>query len=261
MSDWNRGRSDGVEAPEVDQQDLEATRDEESSAGGTTRLTERVHIRLSPSEREAVEFLAGQAGLSIGRFLMEAVRRDFDRQSDQARSHATKLLARSRRRPRKKVGASAHEDRVGRFKCPFLQREHAAPLEACVRESARRMGVSELSSARHLTYFFESLAKRVAAGEAVRIPGFGVFGPWHSENSKGVDGCLPRFVASAPFRDYVQYETHPRDAQNGTLRAHSRRRRSRGSSVVDAMATIRLHLGSQNREAQRAFERWIELGL
>lgn len=261
MSDWNRRRRDGVEAPEVDQQDLEGTAGEECSADGTTRLTERVHIRLSPSEREAIEFLAGRAGLSIGRFLMEAIRRDHDRQADQARSHAAKLLARWRRRPKRKTKSSAPEDRAGRFRCPFLQREHAAPFEACVRESAERMGILELSSARHLTYFFESLAKRVAAGEVVRIPGFGVFGPWHSEKAKGVDGCLPRFVASAPFRDYVQYETHLRDAQNGTLRAHARRRRSRGSSVVDAMATIRLHLGSQNREAQRAFERWIELGL
>ena len=231
----------------------------------TVRLDDRVQFRVSPTEKWLLQFLAERAGTSVGRYVMDAVRSEGRPPVDRALAALEERAVREEALRRKRTRRPKHEptagDVVGQFRCPFLRREDARGFERVVARSAEKMGISELSAARFISFLLEEIAREVASGRVVRLPAFGIFGPWYSPEAKGVEGCLPRFVASTPFRDYVQWECHPRGNRNRELQAQRRRRRQRPSSVIDAMRTLRRHIGSQNREAQAAFERWIEMGL
>lgn len=240
-------------------QDPPAAQDEK----GDPHLGERITLRVTETEKWLLQYLADQQGLSIGRYVVAAARSAgrirVDRQCQAAHALIRQDEAR-RKRTKQWKGRPTLEDVVGRFRCPFLRRQHAEGFETVIAESAKRMGISELSAARFVSFFLESIATTIATGQVVRLPGFGVFGPWHSEKAKGVDGCVPRFVASEPLREFVQWECSARMNCNRELQAVRRRRRRRPSNVVHAMETFRRHLGSQNREAQAAFEKWIEMG-
>jgi len=242
--------------------------DDTDQPGDTTadpiaeRLTDRVHFRVTGTEKWLLGLLARQAGLSLGRYVMSIVRASGTNQMGQVRVLIEELKAqeaRDKRRRRRKVKTPpTREDVIGKFRCPFLRRNDAETFERVVRTSARRMGCTELSAARFTSFFLEEIGKEIAAGEVVRLPSFGVFGPWHSPKAKGTDGCLPRFVASPPLREFVQGECHPRSNRNTELQAQRRRRRSRRSSILDGMETLRRHIHKQNRDAQDCFEVWME---
>lgn len=226
------------------------------------RLNERVHFRVTEAEKWVLGQLARQAGLSVGRYVMSVVRTAGENHLGRMKALIEEIKAREtkarRRRKRKARKHLTREDILGKFRCPFLRREDAQGFERVIRRSARRMGCTELSAARYASFFLEEIARDMAAGEVIRLPSFGTFGPWHSPNAKGVDGCLPRFVASPPLREYVQWECHPRLNRNKELRAQSRRRRSRRSSVIAGLETFRRHIHRQNRDAQGNFEAWLE---
>ena len=226
------------------------------------RLKERVHFRVTETEKWLLGLLARQAGLSLGRFVMSIVRTSGKHQLGQVQALIEEIQVREakakRRRRRKFKTLPTRDEVIGRFRCPYFRREDAEPFERVVRTTARRMGCTELSAARFTTFFLEEIGKEIAAGEVVRLPSFGVFGPWYSPNAKGQDGCLPRFVASPPLREFVQGECHPRSNRNTELQAQRRRRRSRRSSVIDGMETLRRHIHKQNRDAQDCFEVWME---
>lgn len=227
----------------------------------SSSATSRINLRVTEQEHSTIRWLAETSGETITEFAMAAIRSEAERRCSSARSASTAFLRRTdRSRVRRKLDPTP-ENLKGRFRAPFLRRADAIGFERVIAQSARQMGISELSSARHTSYFLEALAECVAGGLVVRIPGVGAFGPWHSENASGIDGCIPRFVAGPPFREYVQAVCPARSNRNRELQALRRRRRGRRSSVVDAMQTLRLHIGSQNRNAQAAFERWIEQGL
>lgn len=226
-------------------------------------LNERVTFRVSGTEKWILKLLAEQDGLSVGRFVMKLARSAGRSRTDRLREALDTLReqeAARRKRTKRRNGPPTREDVIGRFRVPFLRREHAEDFESIISESARRMGVTELSAARFVSFLVEAIATRVASGKIARVPAFGTFGPWYSEKAKGVTGCLPRFVAAPPLRDFVQWECSARMNRNRELQAVRRRRRRRPSSVVTAMETLRLHIGAQNREAQAAFEKWIEMG-
>lgn len=230
---------------------------------GAPHLDDRITLRVTETEKWLLQHLARHEGLSVGRYVMATTRstgRMLMNRQCQAAAALIRLDEARRKRTKRWKRKPTLRDMVGRFRCPFLRREHAEGFEAVIADSAKRMGITELSAARFVSFFLESIATAIATGGVVRLPGFGVFGPWYSEKTKGVDGCVPRFVAAAPLREFVQWECSARMNRNRELQAVRRRRRRRRSSVVDAMETLRRHIGSQNQEAQAAFEKWIEMG-
>lgn len=226
-------------------------------------LSERITVRVTDTEKWVLQLLARQEGLSVGRYVMKLARAAGRSRTDRLREAVDALKEQEsarRRRRRHRAAPPTRNDVLGRFRSPFLRRDQAKDFEAVISISAQRMGISELSAARFVTFFLEAIATTIASGGIVRLPAFGMFGPWHSDRAKGVDGCLPRFVASEPLRNFVQWECPARLNRNHELQAQRRRRRRRPCSIQDAMETVRRHIGSQNREAQAAFEEWMALG-
>jgi len=242
----------------------ESSPDEPDRSSQSTHLGQRITVRLSDSEKWVVESFAKQAGLSVGRFIVAAVQIVAKSRIEQIKGviASSRRLERDRRRRRRATAASPEPSQIaGTFRCPFTRREDAEGFQRVISRSAKRMGISELSGARYVSFFLEEIAVAVTEGEIVRLPGFGAFGPWHSEKARGVDGNVPRFVAAQPFREHVQWNSMSSQNRNRELQALRRRRRARRSSVLDALETFRMHIRSQNRDAQAAFERWIELDL
>jgi len=86
------------------------------------------------------------------------------------------------------------------------------PLIRCVKNAASRMGVNEFFATNFMTYFLEQVVDEVVDGQAVYIPGFGVFVPGINHRSKfkkfakEVRFCVPKFAASSGFRVQVKEE-------------------------------------------------------
>lgn len=226
------------------------------------RLSERVHFRVTKAEKWVLDQLAKMSGLSLGRYIMSVVRAAGTRQVGNVKELVEKIRVyeeRERRRRRGKIKTPpSRAEMLGKFRCPFMRREDARGFERVIRRSARRMGCTELSAARYASFLCEEIAIAMSEGEIVRVPAFGSFGPHYTPRAKGVDGCLPRFVANPPLREFIQWECHPRLNRNRELQAQRRRRRSRRSSVIDGMETFRRHIYKQNRDAQDCFEVWME---
>ena len=239
---------------------------EQSTTSGDEDFVERkiehVHFRVTETEKWLLMLFAQQSGLSLGRYVMAVVKASGTSQMERVNALIAEVKANqtkeNKRRRRKFRSPPTLDEAMGKFRCPYFRREDAEPFERVIRTSARSMGCTELSAARFVSFFLEEIAKEIVAGEVVRLPSFGMFGPWHSPNAKGKDGCLPRFVASPPLRDFVQWESHPRSNRNTELQAQRRRRRSRRSSIIDGMETLRRHIHKQNRDAQDCFEAWME---
>lgn len=72
-------------------------------------------------------------------------------------------------------------------------------------DAARAAGVDDVTMLRHMSYFVEALADRVARGSIVTIPGFGKIAacylarPGHHAGKR----MRPKFVAHAGFRHQV----------------------------------------------------------
>jgi hypothetical protein len=122
-------------------------------------------------------------------------------------------------RPQKVRYVTDDEDGGSYVKIPFLPKaEDARPLKKAIQYAADKMHVSPYLVAELMTYFLEAVADRVSLGHVVRIPGFGVFGPWLWESKHdGKQSVYPRFVAARPFRLQVRSICDPPKAKNDVL--------------------------------------------
>ena len=227
-------------------------------------LDQRLHLRLTKSEKAMIELLASTARMSVSRLLVEAARIVGEARVRQSRARllndaVSKTGDHPKRRKRKK-GPPKRSELRREFRAPFMRAADGAAFERVVTTSAKRMGISPFSAARLLTFVIEETAKEVAAGEVVRFPAFMVIGPYFTPNARGIEGCLPRIQASVPFRDFVQQNCHSRDNKNRELQAHRRRRRARLTSVISAMEAFRHRVEKHDDEYLEAFERWREFG-
>ena len=107
-------------------------------------LNERVTFRASGAEKWLLQLLARQEGLSVGRFVMKLARSAGRSRTDRLREAVDAIReqeAARRKRTKRRKGKASRRDMLGRFRSPFLRREHAEDFEAIISESARRMGI------------------------------------------------------------------------------------------------------------------------
>jgi hypothetical protein len=121
-------------------------------------------------------------------------------------------------------GYAADPPRTGYVRIPFMAKAaDAMPLQRTIAYAADRTGLSPFEVAMVVTYLFEGIATEVGIGRVVRIPGFGVFGPWAYESKKdGSTAVQPRFYAARPFKLEVRAMCDPADAKNDALMAYLR---------------------------------------
>ena len=145
------------------------------------------------------------------------------------------------------------ESRPGYIHVPFMSKsEDAAPLRRVIASAADRAGTSDFMTISVMTYVWEAIAKEVGAGNVVRVPGWGIYGPyrWNPLNG-GEPVVYPRFVAARPFRQEVRELCPPELARNDALRifqrSHHPGSRPRGSQslTMTTMEAWRSHIDSQ----------------
>jgi hypothetical protein len=137
---------------------------------------------------------------------------------------APKLVRRPRPATAPVPAAGAPDTPCGYVRIPFMAKAaDARPLQRTIRYAADRMGLSPFEAAMLATHLFEGIATEVGLGRVVRIPGFGVFGPWAYESKKDVTTAVqPRFYAARPFRLEVRNLCDPADAKNDALMRYQR---------------------------------------
>lgn len=89
---------------------------------------------------------------------------------------------------------------------PFFSNvEQARPLQRSVGFAASQVGVTHFTGTLFVTHLLEAIVDEVANGRIVRVPGFGIFGPylWTSRDT-GEQAAFPRFVAARGFRQHVR---------------------------------------------------------
>jgi hypothetical protein len=124
-------------------------------------------------------------------------------------------------------GSRYEADRpTGYITIPFMPKhEDAAPLKRVVARAADRANASQFTTIALMTFVWEAIASEVSSGNVVRIPGWGIYGPWRW-NPKGDDPrdavVYPRFVAARPFRQEVRGMCPPELAKNDVLRNFQR---------------------------------------
>jgi hypothetical protein len=117
--------------------------------------------------------------------------------------------------------------------------------------TAQRTGRSEYQIAVIMTFFLEHLALIVACGRCVRIPGFGVFGPWTANYEDRDPTVSPRFVPARPWRQHVKSICPPTEGKNHELHTYRRshhpssRKSRKQSSTGDVMKRLRESFVSQ----------------
>ena len=227
------------------------------------RLDHAVSIRLSESEKELISFLARQAGLSVGRYIVLACRslgreqvKPLQELVQNLQSRARHDLQRVKRRRRNREACQRKALRP--FKAPFLQRVHARSFERVVAYIAEKMHASEFSVARALSFFAEAVGDEVARGRVFRFPGFFILAAWRTE--RGVPEVVPRFQASPPLKLHVLFNCPLGQAKNSVLQAHRRRRRDRISLLPQAMEAFRVRVEAQDRSVLEGLEGWREFG-
>jgi len=210
-------------------------------------LDTTVSFRLTEVEKQLLTFFARAAELSVGRFLVGLMKAHGEATIDIIRQHTKEAAAllpalrdhRVRRRPREpKLAALKRGLRI-----PYLQEEHAAPFLRAVKHAAEQAGCEPHIIAWVTSHLVEAIAKEVASGEVVRIPGFMVVGPWRREG-QGI--CVPRFQASQPFCDYLLTDGC-REGANRKLQAHRRRRRKNLMNLPKAQKEFRVRVEAQSR--------------
>jgi hypothetical protein len=107
---------------------------------------------------------------------------------------------------------------------PFLSKsEQAVPLQSAIGYAASKMSLSHYRVAILITYFLDEIARQVGLGRILRIPGFGIFGPWcWTEKKTQRKVAYPRFVASRAFRRQVSMCCDHRRTKNKELAAYQR---------------------------------------
>lgn len=138
---------------------------------------------------------------------------------------------------------------------PFISKaEQALPLKRVLAYAAGKMAMDQFRTAELMTYMLEGIADQVASGHVVRVPGFGIWGPWLWESDDGTRSMYPRFVPARPFRLQVRSTCDPARAQNKALsqfqRSHhpSSRPDKAGSTTWSALHAFRQHLKRQAGE-------------
>lgn len=112
---------------------------------------------------------------------------------------------------------------IGYVRVPFFSKsEHAAPLRRVVTHVADSMGVSHFLAAKLLTHAWQAIAEEIGRGNIVRVPGWGVYGPWLWTGKDGRRAVYPRFVAARPFRQQVRDCCTPEKSRNDVLRTFQR---------------------------------------
>jgi hypothetical protein len=99
---------------------------------------------------------------------------------------------------------------------PYLNtKEQHDPIKACVINAAERMQTDPLWVAMVMSFFFEEIARQVAKGKMVRIPGFGNFGAKtrfrRVTNTHFGNGpiCYAAFIPSMVFNYMVKMQVPP----------------------------------------------------
>lgn len=143
---------------------------------------------------------------------------------------------------------------------PFLANAaDAAPLSRVIATTADRAGESHYTAVILMTLFLEAICREVGEGNAVRIPGFGIFAPWlwdgRGDSSKAA--VYPRFSAARPFRNEVSGVCPPQLAKNDVLRnfqrSHHPSSRPRGNSYSRTMTTMESFRAHINRQSAGHF--------
>jgi hypothetical protein len=230
------------------------TEDPEQGAEGSG-LDTTITIRVSGAEKALTGFLARREGLSVGRYLVALMRGHGQRAMPVVVADAKRIADRGRkvRRSRRKA---IPQDLLDGFLVPFTRRDDALPFKRSIESAAEKAGVSAHSVAWVASHLCEAIAREVANGHVVRIPGLAVIGPWRIE-ARGI--CVPRFQASQAFVDYLLTDGE-RQGANRALQAHRRRRRQRLQNLPKAMASYRARVEAQHRRLLDGFEAWHAYG-
>ena len=185
-----------------------------------SRLDAAITIRVTEAEKELVAFFAKAEGLSVGRFLiglMNAHGRESLRSLTERVTDKTPPEPSLQDSPPRNRDASQVLSELGRgLQIPFLQKKHGAPLLRAVEQTAAQAHTYPQVVAWMASHLFEAIAREVASGNVVRVPGFAAVGPWRID-SRGV--CVPRFQASQAFCDYLLTDGC-REGANRQLQAH-----------------------------------------
>lgn len=134
----------------------------------------------------------------------------------------------------------------------FPKAADAKPLERCIEYASSKTGVDHYTAVLFMTHFLEQLADETTKGNAVSIPGFGLFAPVFVQRGNrpgGVrvtDRVIPRFSPSQAYRNQVKVGCPPDRAQ--TLRYHQHRDAQYGeprARVFTAMENVRESISKQ----------------
>jgi hypothetical protein len=140
---------------------------------------------------------------------------------------------------------------------PFMaDSAKAAPLMRSVKAVAQKNGMSEFLVAKIMSEFLEEVAREVATGHPVRIPGFGIFAP--KMVGRKLRRPAPCFVAYRPFNQEVFALCSEAKAKKGGQALKSsytshhpsslRKDRSRRQRVFTAMEAFRQNLVAEQRK-------------
>ena len=128
-----------------------------------------------------------------------------------------------------------------------------APLMRSVKAVAQKNGMSEFLVAKIMSEFLEEVAREVASGQPVRIPGFGIFAP--KMVGRTLRRPAPCFVAYRPFNHEVFALCSDAKAEKGakalkssyTSHHPSSKRKSNRQRVFTAMEAFRQNLQAEQR--------------
>jgi hypothetical protein len=143
----------------------------------------------------------------------------------------------------------------GYVRIPFMAKtEDAAPLKRVIARASDRTGVSQFNAIALMTFVWEAIAQEVSSGSVVRIPGWGMYGPWLWNPDGGDSGdaaVYPRFVPARPFRQEVREMCPPELAKNSVLRNFQRSHHpsSRSGSTSRTMTTMESWRGHISRQS------------
>ncbi len=74
-----------------------------------------------------------------------------------------------------------------------------------------------------MTHVWQGIADELGRGNVVRVPGWGIYGPWlWVPKNGGPPVVYPRFVAARPFRQEVRDSCRVENAKNLALRTFQR---------------------------------------
>lgn len=145
------------------------------------------------------------------------------------------------------------------IRVPFCSRgDKLRALQDVLDATARDTGYSSYEVARLMSFFIENVADEVTRGHVIRLPGFGLFGPWLDQRKWVLARwhpihpvCRPVFVASRGFRQQVRYGSLPDPAAKQAIE-RARRNHSIGSRpdkqhsrVFTAQAAFRAQIERQ----------------